>query len=331
VRYRHLWFYLLFFLGFMCLVAVFFRFVLVGVDLWAIANPQVLQPHRMSKIVSAVSTLCMLALLIAYFRLLFGAMSRAFERQADAYALESIGRSEPLISALERISVFSGDIRDLPSWHHGSIADRVNFLEASARDPRRLREHHLRVKRLTRYFLLGILASAALTIGVYSGPIDQGLDDFVNRSRVKQRVRIVWEQMEEVQLEIEKRPGEASLWFQLASLYYAIKREVQAEKAYTEVIRLDNTHAEALNNLAWLYLTTRNPELYHPKRALGLAELAVRSKPVPHILDTLAEARFHARDVEGALEAIEAALAKNPENRAYYLAQQKKFSEAVED
>jgi Flp pilus assembly protein TadD len=272
-----------------------------------------------------------LVLLVVYFRLLFGALSRAFERQADAYALESIGRPEPLISALERISLFSGDIRDLPSWHHGSIADRVAFLAASAVDPRHLAAHHARVKRLTRYSTLGIAISAALAVGVHAGPIDRGLREFVNQSKARYYVKHVSQRIEEVQYEIEKQPSDAALWFQLGARYYEIRLEVQAEKAYTEAIRLDNTHAEALNNLAWLYLTTANSELHHPDRALALAEVAVRRKPAPYILDTLAEARFRARDIEGALEAIEAALAQNPKNRAYYVAQQKKFRDAVEN
>ena len=175
VRYGHLWFYLMFFLGYMCILAVFFRFVWTGLDWLSIANPELYQTLSSSKIIPAVLTCCVLVLLIVYFRLLFGALSRAFERQADAYALESIGRPEPLISALERISLSSGDIRDLPSWHHGSIADRVAFLAASAADPSHLAAHHGRVKRLTRYSTLGIVISAALAVGVHAGPIDDGL------------------------------------------------------------------------------------------------------------------------------------------------------------
>ncbi len=105
------------------------------------------------------SPLGLLALLFAYFRGLFGSVSRAFERQADAHALEAIGRAEPLTSALERISFFSGDIRDLPSWHHGSIGERIGFLLRAAGDPAVLGALHRRVRRLTRAF--GVAAGGA--------------------------------------------------------------------------------------------------------------------------------------------------------------------------
>ena len=83
-----------------------------------------------------------------------------------------------------------------------------------------------------------------------------------------------------------------------------------------------------MNNLAWLYVTAEDPDLYRPERALALAEMAAERQPSAHILDTLAEARFRVHDVEGAVRAARAALARNPKNRAYYEAQLRRFERA---
>lgn len=316
VRHRHLWFYLLFFLGYVCLVAVFFRLTEAGLAWWGIADPEALRRPRASGYVSVAMTLGLLALLWAYFRVLFGAVSRAFERQADAYALQVVGRAAPLASALERISYHSGDIRDLPSWHHGSIAERVQFLEAAGRDPAVTAGHHRMVRRMTAAFALGVAVVAALAVGLHTGPGDRGLSRFVAESGLTHRLR--------------QNPRDEAAWFVLANLHQEAGKLEQAEAAYQEVIRLRPDHADALNNLAWLYATARDPALYHPERALSLAEAAVRVRPAPHILDTLAEARFRTLDVGGALEAIAAALAQGPANPDYYRAQERKFRAALE-
>ncbi len=311
VRHRHLWFYLLFFVGYVCLAGIFFRLAEAGIAWWGIADPEALRRPQASLYTSAALTLGLLALLFAYFRYLFGAVSRAFERQADAHALEATGRPEPLVSALERVSFHSGDIRDLPSWHHGSIAERVAFLHAAAREPRVLAGHHRRVRRLTALFGLGVLLAAGLAVALHTGPLERELNRFVAERGLLHRVK--------------QSPRDAASWFLLGSLYQELGREGDAEGAYQEVIRLDPKNAEALNNLAWLYVTAKEPALRRPERALALAEMAVRLAPSPHVLDTLAEARWQVRDREGALQAIEAALARNPENPGYYLRQRQKF------
>ncbi|MDW7710891.1 MAG: M48 family metalloprotease [Deferrisomatales bacterium] len=311
VRHRHLWFYLLFFVGYVCLAAIFFRISEAAFAWWGTASPEVLRQPQASLYTSAAMTVGLLALLFAYFRLLFGAVSRAFERQADAYALEATGRPGPLVSALERVSFHSGDIRDLPSWHHGSIAERVDFLLSAARNPRLLEAHHRRVRRLTALFVLGTLGAAGLAVALHTDPLDRGLQRFVAERGLLHRV--------------SQAPEDASSWFLLGSLYQEVGKESQAESAYLEALRLSPRHPQALNNLAWLYVTSREPGRYRPERALALAELAAATSRSPYILDTLAEARWRTYDRQGALEAIDEALARNPENRGYYLGQRQKF------
>ena len=86
----------------------------------------------------------------------------------------------------------------------------------------------------------------------------------------------------------------------------------------------------ALNNLAWLYATTKDQDLKNEEKALELALRASRIKPEAYILDTLAEAYWVNGMREEALAASEAALAADPENREYYEKQRKKFAESQE-
>ncbi|MBI5015751.1 MAG: M48 family metalloprotease [Deltaproteobacteria bacterium] len=315
VRHRHLWFFLFFFLGYMGLVAVFSRLVDASVTWLGIAEPEILHRPHANQYVSIGTTASLVVLLVVYFRTLFGRVSRAFERQADAFALRSLGDPAPLVSALERISLYSGDIRDLPSWHHGSIGERVGFLLSAARSPDLLDRHDRAVRRLERGFLVALAAALALAVALHVGPLSRRVDVFVAEQGYLQRLK--------------DTPTDPRTWYLLASLYQEIGREADAEKAYRELIRLAPRNAEALNNLAWLYATTKEPTLYHPERALALAEMAVRLSPDPSVLDTLAEARFRTLDYTGAVAAIDAALLRRPANRAYYLGQRKRFLGAL--
>ncbi|MBF0275799.1 MAG: M48 family metalloprotease, partial [Nitrospinae bacterium] len=62
-------------------------------------------------------TVPIVLLLIIYFRLFFGIFSRAFEREADIHSLQLMGSADGIVSSLEKIGFYSGDIRDMPNWH----------------------------------------------------------------------------------------------------------------------------------------------------------------------------------------------------------------------
>ena len=94
-----------------------------------------------------------------YLRFVYGFVSRRFERQADLYALDLLGRSEPLVRGLERLAELSGGTRRARSWTHRSIGDRVAFLRAAERDPGLARAHHAQVVQMRR---LGVAACAVV-------------------------------------------------------------------------------------------------------------------------------------------------------------------------
>ena len=83
---------------------------------------------------SLISTIVLIALVVAYFRFVFGFFLRNSERQADLYAMELVGSPFPLVSSFEKIAYRSGRIEDLPNWHHYSIRQRIQFLVNASRD-----------------------------------------------------------------------------------------------------------------------------------------------------------------------------------------------------
>lgn len=313
VRHHHLWTYLFFFFGFTPCSVVLYRLVDFGVTWSGLNVPSAPSFPYADQVVSFGVMAVLLGSLIAYLRLVFGALSRAFERQADGFALRACGRAGPLVSALERISSYSGDIRDLPSWHHGSIGERVRFLAEAANHPELLERHDRKVRRMTLGFAAALVLGSGLAMTAYGGAgtrlFDQGIAAY----------GLFW----------DSEGHGVKTWMERAYLFQSQNMEVSAERAYGEILRRAPANVEALNNLAWLYVTSRNPALYHPERALALAEVAVRLGPSPHVIDTLAEARFRTRDFEGALAAIEAALLLKPTNRDYYLGQRRKFLDGL--
>jgi hypothetical protein len=66
-----------------------------------------------------------------------------------------------LITALEKLALLSGGTREVYSWHHDSIAKRVERLQTEGADPEAIRRYH-RSLRPMRMGLLGLSAVAIL-------------------------------------------------------------------------------------------------------------------------------------------------------------------------
>ncbi len=86
-------------------------------------------------------------ILVLYVRFVFGYFSRLFERQADLYGLSLGIPSSTLIQAFEEVSHAAGGIRDVPSWHHYSIGQRIEFLQKVTNNESLINKHHRRVWR----------------------------------------------------------------------------------------------------------------------------------------------------------------------------------------
>lgn len=89
----------------------------------------------------------------------------------------------------------------------------------------------------------------------------------------------------------------------------ARKREQSARLGFELLISEVPKDADALNDLAWLYLTSDDLSLRNPQRGLDLALRALAISRAPAILDTAAEARYQTGQADDAvkleLEAID--------------------------
>jgi Zn-dependent protease with chaperone function len=164
VKRFHIQLYLLLFLGFGLFAQISSSpvfYLLLNSDMfYKIAFWRENDPGAM---LSYASTTMLLLLLILYFRYIFGFFMRNFERQADIYALETTGHSDAIVSVFEKIARLSGNIRDLPSWHHFSIAQRIYFLQRCETNPAYIARHHRKVYgALLLYIILITFAAFSL-------------------------------------------------------------------------------------------------------------------------------------------------------------------------
>lgn len=269
------------------------------------------------KLLSVIMAGGVLILMVLYFRFLFGYFIRNFERQADLHVFSAIGSSNSIISAFEKIAILSGNIRDLPSWHHFGIGQRVDFLEKCEADSSFIHRHNRKVRLSLLVFIVvvGIIASGQALI-----PMDS------------------WKTMYEekyTEYNLDQklmRDPENALWLTIAGdLMQSKKMEKKALDAYEKALVLEPTNPKLLNNLAWLLLTSENLELRDPEKALDHARLAAMQIPASHVLDTLATAYWANAFVEKAVSIEKEALYKDPEGKDYYNGQIRRFRTTLYD
>jgi tetratricopeptide (TPR) repeat protein len=260
-----------------------------------------------------VLSLPVLGTMFVYFRYVMGFFMRHFERQADLYSAVTMGSPRETISSLEKIAFLSGKMRDLPSWHHFSIKERVECLmQVSA--------HPGLVKRHGRF--------VALSLGVYLVSM-VALSYFVYFSDMKQNLtyQLVGRVLDQ---QLAREPENVQLYQNLAMVYHKMGRLSEAMEVYEKILRLDGSQVVALNNLAWLLVTIPDETLRDSARALDLAKKAVALKRSPIFLDTLAEAYYANRLGEEAMKTIKEAISLATEGKEYYEKQLEKFTSGSE-
>ncbi|SFM97475.1 M48 family metallopeptidase [Thermodesulforhabdus norvegica] len=311
IKLRHMPFFLLFFLSFGVIMYglgdLVFTFLSRSVFFVKLAFSQ--RPIKQLLFVLLCS-MPALMILIAYFRYIFGYFLRNSERQADAYALVATGDPWPLIRSFQKIAVASGNTEDLPSWHHYSIRERIEFLTAAASNPEVIEGHDRRMNRSIKTFFV-ILGLFMLTTWVL-----QHTDWY--RSRDIDMIITVLEG------EVESPVERADIYAAYGAYLLEKKRYSEAERTLKRGVEIYPNHPDLCNNLAWLYATAPPPY-----RDTGKAvEYAIRAIELdsskPHIWDTLAEAYFASGDYRKALEAIEQAIKLDPSSR-YYQSQRLKI------
>jgi len=314
IHYKHLLFYVLFVLGYMAISFGLFdiTFSLMALQPWLYDLLSSQKQVHVSLFYLVLSVPIILSIVL-YFRYLMGFFMRNFERQADLYSAKLVGEATPTIMSLEKIAAASGMSRSQPSWHHFSIAERVEFLWRSSQEPHVIKRHSRRVAvSLIVFMSLLISLSFVLNVGFLKSSLeDKALTSLLNRK-------------------LAEAPENADIYKAMAQVYHQRENLAKAVWAYENILRLDPDDGMALNNLAWILATSDDPELRDDKRALSLAARAVEIEGSPTFLDTLAEAYYVNGLYDQALTTIRKALDKATENREYLLRQQEKFRDAIE-
>jgi Zn-dependent protease with chaperone function len=312
IRKKHMLLYLLIISGFSILAGFIlepFTFFLLSRDWYY--SLLTLTGLTAENMLTSIMAIVVLLLMILYFRFLFGYFIRNFERQADLHVFEAIGSSKSIIDAFEKIAILSGNIRDLPSWHHFGIGQRVDYLEKCEADPSEIQRHNrkVRLSLLVYIILLGTAAfgQSLLPSDTWKVAYEDKYTEFI------------------LDQKLTREPDNA-LWLGIAGdLMQHKKMEKKAITAYDKALNLEPTNPKLLNNLAWLLLTSSDVSLRDPKRALEMARLAGMQVPAGHVLDTLATAYWANGFNEKAIETEQQAIFVDPGEGEYYRKQIIKF------
>jgi Zn-dependent protease with chaperone function len=105
-------------------------------------------PRAWQDLFSLLGFYVLYALLMAFLlRFVFGYFMRLFERQADLHVFELGMPAQHMIDALNEVAIYSGYTHNVPSWHHYSIQERIDFLQRAQDDPLLVKKHHQKVVR----------------------------------------------------------------------------------------------------------------------------------------------------------------------------------------
>ena len=225
-----------------------------------------------------------------------------------------MGDSRPLVNVLEKIGILSGDIRDLPSWHHFGIGQRVDFLARCQDRPGCIGKHNGKVRSALLFYTIALVLASFLLwkmpANILEGaPREKFAEAVLNQKIEEEPQNFVWQML-------------------LGDLQHGRKLYRKAIDAYEKALRLDPNNAEIMNNLAWVLLTAEDESVRDPGRALVLAHDAAKRKRQSYILDTLAMAQWQNGFTESAIRIEKEAIVKDPASRDYYEKQIEIFSGA---
>lgn len=118
---------------------------------------------------------------------------------------------------------------------------------------------------------------------------------------------------------VRLRPDIPQAHVNLGNVLEATGKPAEAERAYLEAIRLQPNLAGALNNLAWLWVSSPDPAFRRPKEAFVHAKEAVRltERMEAGPLDTLAEIQYVLGQCFYAIQTEREAIVEDPRNAAF--------------
>lgn len=316
VRKKHLLLFVLLFIMFILLsYELSDTFTLLALSNRTIFNWYTAAPGGLAgSLAPLLASLPVIVFMVIYFRFIFGYFLRNGERQADLYAMELLGDPQPLISSLEKIAFRSGRIEDLPSWHHFSIRQRIEFLLDAFRNRSLVRKQDRK-----------LYGSALIFVAIISGLLllNWKAEESALFANLRSEVHLHF-----LERGISREPGNAEYLAAYGGLLCEKGSYSEAESVLRAALMLNPENPSVLNNLAWLYAT--GPSSFrNPHEALDLALRAAALNPEPFVLDTLAEAYFVNGLYADAVSAIDEALSVESTQRDYFLKQKEKFERAL--
>ncbi|MCP5108280.1 MAG: M48 family metalloprotease, partial [bacterium] len=313
VKKKHLIFYLVFFMGFIIVsgniqdwILDFFLTTSFGLEM--IFTPD---GNVNVELIGLVSIPILLLFFVGYFRYVFGYFMRNFERQADGFCFNSGIDPNHLISSFMKLGVRVGDDGKKPNWHHYNLSQRIDFIRKGMDDRKVIARHDRKVKRGVVVFAAGLILFTVFSFNAYRG-----------QSHLQRMAAVIEHQL-------DKTPENAQLYPFLGMVYYQLKEWKKCKKALEYAIGLEYRQPDALNNLAWLLLTSEDESLKNPKRALKLAKDAVALNETVHNVDTLAEAYYQNQMYWEAYKAAKRALQLADDDRSYYKNQLEKMKKEM--
>lgn len=313
IKYRHIVFYGLFLLGYLIIsVGIFdFLFYAMATKPWLIGLLNSQEGYKTS-VFYFVFSLPVIVSIILYFRYIMGFFMRNFERQADLYSAKLMGTVKPIVMSLEKIAHVTGQNRHQPSWHHFSIAERVEFLWRYFRHPQIIKRHS---RRLAIFLSIFFIIIGSIAYAVNFGPMKKDINNVFLKNILENK--------------LAESPDNIEIYRILASLYHSNNNIGKAVWAYENILRLYPDDKLALNNLAWILATAKDKKLLNYPKALALAKKAVDFERSATFLDTLSEAYYVNGFYDQAIKVIKEALDNESGDRDYLKGQLNRFKRAA--
>ncbi len=262
-------------------------------------------------VMTALGAIPLLLFLVFYFRFVFGYFIRNFERQADLHVIKAVGHGQALVSAFDKISVMSGNIRDEKNWHHFGIGERIDCLEQAERQPETITRHDRKVRLSLFGYIMALVLAGLL---VQQIPTEQFTKQYEEQYA------------EAVLLKKATQEPDKALWqLLIGNMMLTKKMEAKALAAYEKAFSLEPANPEVMNNMAWLMLTSNDLSLRDPLKALTLTRAAATIQPKGYILDTLATAYWANGLIDEAINSERQAAFADPDQRRFYQAQAMRF------
>ncbi|MGB5158715.1 M48 family metallopeptidase [Desulfobacterium sp. N47] len=305
VKRHHLAFYLLFFSGYILL-----SFATLDLVVYATIYAKPLYRFltdsgiKQSTIISITYSISIIAVFVIYFRFIFAYFMRNFERQADTYVYSFFTSAQPLISAFNKISYFSGQSGDKPNWHHFSIKERVDYLNKCEADRSWIKRHDTKIKKSIAVYLVCLIITGIVGYNLNFGKTSKKINEFFVEKTILGLIK--------------DNPDDPEFPAMLGDLYYSLNYYEKAKNAYEQALAIDPNNSIVQNNLAWLYATCEDENIKNADLAVRLAEAAVKNKKSAHIFDTLAQSYFAAGRYNEAVEAGKKALSMAEADKSYY-------------